>query len=73
MLRSRYPDPPTSLELRAAGSILHDFYNGVERVFERIATAIDQDLPSAPNWHVDLLDRMAYPIPEVRPAVISSD
>ncbi len=73
MLRSRYPDPPTSLELRAAGSILHDFYNGVERIFERIATAIDQDLPSAPNWHVDLLDRMAYPIPEVRPAVISSD
>ena len=73
LLRNRVPDPPTSLELRAAGSILHDYYNGAERLFQRIATAIDQNLPSGPNWHVDLLDRMAYPIPDVRPAVISSD
>ena len=70
-LSQRLIDLPTSVELRAAGSILHDFYNGAERIFERIATAIDSSLPTGPNWHVELLSRMAYPIPGVRPAVIS--
>ncbi len=64
---------PTTLELRAAGSILHDYYNGAERIFERIATTIDAGLPGGPNWHADLLDRRSHPIPEVRPTVISSD
>jgi hypothetical protein len=70
-LRQRLPDPPTTLELRAAGSILHDFYNGAERSFERVATVMDSSLPTGANWHVELLSRMAYPIPGVRPAVIS--
>ena len=70
-LRQRLPDPPTTVELRAAGSILHDFYNGAERLFERIATAIDSSVPTGPNWHDELLSRVAYPIPDVRPAVIS--
>jgi hypothetical protein len=73
LLRTRLPDPPTSIELRAAGSITHDFYSGVERMFRRIATVIDGDLPSGPNWHAELLERMSYPIADLRPAVISSD
>ena len=72
-LRARMPDPPTSVELRAAGSILHDFYSGVERMFQRIATAVDQDLPGGSNWHIELLNRMSYDIPTVRPAVITAD
>src|ERR1700682_2411272 len=71
MLSQRLPDPPTTVELRAAGSILHDFYNGAERLFERVATAIDSNVPAGQNWHVELLSRMPYPIPDVRPAVIS--
>lgn len=72
-LRQQLSSPPTSLELRAAGSILHDFYSGTERLFERVATAIDSSLPTGSNWHVELLDRMSYPIPGVRPSVISDD
>lgn len=47
-----------SVKTRAAGSILHDFYCGVEKIFERIAIYIDGHLPKGEDWHTSLLDRM---------------
>jgi hypothetical protein len=46
---------PSQTEARAAGSILHDFYCGIEKIFRRIAHNVDQDIPSGDNWHADLL------------------
>jgi predicted nucleotidyltransferase len=34
--------PPTRTELRAVASMLHEFYNGVERMFERIAVSLGE-------------------------------
>jgi hypothetical protein len=56
---------------RVVGSILHDFYTGVERIFQKIATELEGDVPKGAAWHKDLLDDMALEIREVRPAVIS--
>jgi hypothetical protein len=64
---------PSFLETRAAGSILHDFYCGVEKIFRRIASRIDGDMPTGEDWHTELLDRMAIPIDGLRPEVISGD
>ena len=64
---------PSFLETRAAGSVLHDFYSGVEKIFRRIASKIDRDVPSGDDWHVDLLMRMAIPINGIRPRVISEE
>jgi hypothetical protein len=50
---------------------LHGFYNGLERLFELIATNIDGSLPEGANWHQVLLEQMAAEIPTKRPAVIS--
>ena len=61
------------MEVRAAGSILHDFYCGVEKMFERVALAIDKDLPKGENWHTELLIQMAKPIEGVRDRIISED
>ena len=58
---------------RARGSILHDFYNGAERVFERIAAELNGGVPNAANWHQQLVANMALAIPELRPAVIDDD
>ena len=65
---------PTTLELRGIGSILHDFYTGIEQIMERIATTFDGELPAGANWHVQLLDRMTSEIvisaprrPQLRP------
>ena len=66
----RFGKEPSSIEIRATGSILHDFYCGVEKIFERIAVEIDGEIPKGENWHLQLLDRMTFEVPEVRPAVI---
>lgn len=67
------PLAPTFLETRAAGSILHDFYTGAEKVFRQIALRIDGDLPAGDDWHIQMLRRMCTEIPEVRPPVISAE
>jgi hypothetical protein len=60
----------TPVRVRAAGSVIHDFYTGVEKIFRRIATRVDQDLPTGEDWHVQLLQRMSVPLEEIRPQVI---
>ena len=56
--------------LRARGSILHDFYGGVERIFVRIAGELNGGVPRAEQWHRELVRNMTLEIPEVRPAVL---
>lgn len=62
--------PPTRTELRAAASMLHEFYNGVERIFERIAVGLGEGVPQGSYWHTDLLAQMAAAREGVRPVVI---
>jgi len=62
-----------SLYLDSVALNLHDFYNGLERIFERIAENIDEIKPEGLNWHQQILKQMAMEIPKVRPAIISQD
>jgi hypothetical protein len=62
--------PPTRVELRAVASLLHEFYNGVERIFERIAVALGEGVPQGGYWHQDLLTQMAAVQTNLRAAVI---
>lgn len=64
--------PSSSLDLRAGGSILQNFYNGTERTFQRIARIVDEHVPSGDHWHRTLLAQMAAPYPDRRPPVISA-
>ncbi|KIH75468.1 hypothetical protein SAMN05660860_03269 [Geoalkalibacter ferrihydriticus] len=52
---------------------LHGFYSGFERIFERISSLIDENIPEGANWHQELLNKMTLEIPGKRPAVISED
>lgn len=52
---------------------LHSFYTALEKIFELIATTIDQEKPQGENWHQELLRQMAVEIELVRPAVISKE
>ena len=61
----------TIVRSRAAGSVIHDFYTGVEKIFRRIAVRVDQDLPTGQDWHVQLLQRMNVPLEGFRPQVIT--
>ena len=61
----------STFELRAFGSILHDFYCGIERIFERIAEELNGGLPEGKEWHRQLLRDMTLELKEIRPSVIS--
>lgn len=70
LLLQRVPAEPTVVEIRAAGSMVHDFYNGVERIFERIAIRLGPGLPTGPGGHTLLLRGMESAVEGIRPAVI---
>jgi len=61
------------IEVRAAGSILHDFYSGIEKIFERVALAVDKNLPEGVDWHKELLFQMTRPLEGIRDKIISED
>ena len=58
------PRAETSFALRARGSILHDFYNGVERIFTFLARELNGGVPQAQQWHQQLLDDMKLAVPQ---------
>jgi len=66
------PEQPSEIEMRGVASYVHDFYNGIERIFERIAVTLDGGLPEGERWHQQLLQQMVEERPGVRPAVIDS-
>ena len=65
-LKKREPD---STEITAIGSILHSFYNGIERIFNLIAKHFDRFMPTSSQWHKELLKVMKTETNK-RPAVI---
>lgn len=62
--------PPTWVELYAMAGMLHEFYNGVERIFERIVVSLGEELPQGAYWHADLLNQVVVSQAGRRPAII---
>ena len=58
--------------LRIVGSILHDYYTALEKIFETVATRIDRSLPRGDTWHKELLEQMTLDVPGLRPPLISA-
>ena len=67
------PSSDDTFTLRARGSMLHDFYSGIERVFVRIAEELNGGVPQGEQWHRQIVTDMSLEIPDVRPAVIEPD
>ena len=55
-LRQTVPDP---IELRAAATTLHAFYNGVERLLIHVSRRFDDSIPKSMSWHRELLNQAA--------------
>lgn len=52
---------------------LHDFYTGMERIFQQIGSVVDGNIPGGHNWHQDLLQQMHWELPDLRPPVLSAE
>lgn len=65
-------DSPNLVELTALASVLHSFYNGVEKILLIIAKSIDNKIPSDLNWHRSLLEQMTEENDQ-RKAVLTHD
>lgn len=70
---SRYQHSLDDYYLDSVALNLHGLYNGLERVFELIATSIDGSKPEGENWHQALLLQMIEDKPPLRPAVLSRE
>jgi predicted nucleotidyltransferase len=64
---------PSSVELRAFGSIIHDFYTACERIFERVAVYLGHGQPTGDNSHITPLRLMELNIEGGRPAVLDHE
>jgi len=66
------PEQVQAYDRGAIGYLLHNFYNGCENIFRRIAAFFENDI-GADSWHADLLRRMRLQIDGYRPAVIDDE
>lgn len=60
---------PDLVEITAMASVLHSFYNGLEKLFEIIAKRIDDRPFLGEQWHKNLLSEMATPTPRRNPVI----
>ena len=70
---ARISNEPNEHQKMAIAGYLHHFYTGVETIHQRIAQALEGDVPSGRQWHRELLTDMAIELPDVRPRVISNE
>ncbi|HIE25798.1 TPA: hypothetical protein EYP66_00755 [Candidatus Poribacteria bacterium] len=61
---------PSQERMIVFGKHVHDFYEGVERIFERIEKWTEVPLPIGESWHTFLLQQMEHEVQNRRPAVI---
>jgi hypothetical protein len=69
---TRSSETDQDLFVDSAALNLHDFYTGLERLFQHIATSIDGSMSEGREWHRDLLNQMSLELPQVRPQVLSA-
>lgn len=61
------------LPLQIIGSILHDYYTAIEKIFRIIARDIDCSVPTGEQRHKELLDQMTLEVPGLRPALLDNE
>jgi hypothetical protein len=60
-------------ELIVLGVNLHAYYTAFETLLERVARLLDEEGPSCPACHRDLLLQMKIELPGLRPAVVAPE
>jgi hypothetical protein len=59
-------------DLMLVAANLHGYYTALETLCERVARQLDDNVPTGPTWHVDLLSQMQIEVPGLRPRVLAA-
>jgi hypothetical protein len=73
MQAAQHSAEDSDLFIDAAALNLHDFFAGLERIFQQITTHVDGNIPSGQGWHRQLLIQMQTDLPNLRPPVLSNE
>ena len=57
-------------ELMLVAINLHGYYTAFETLCERVARQLDENVPTGPTWHAELLAQMQVEVPGLRPRVV---
>ncbi len=49
---------------------LHGYYTALEAIFERVAKLLDEEMPTGPYWHLELIEQMRTAVPGLRPEIL---
>lgn len=71
-LRSKTDSDDFSAYVESLSLNLHSFYEGIETIFDKVLEFTGEEKPSGHEWHLELIERMALPIGQLRPEVISA-
>jgi hypothetical protein len=71
VIAAKRHSPDQDLYLDAAALNLHDFYTGLERIFQQVGATIDGNIPAGSDWHRKLLQQMQHELADLRPPVLS--
>jgi hypothetical protein len=71
LLRHGADEPPETVVVRGVGGMLHDFYTGLEKLFQAVSPDLNGRLPEGDRWHRDLLHSMSLDLPGIRPPLLS--
>lgn len=66
-------DPDNLQQLESVGYQLHNLYTAAEDLLQVVAAHFENHIADTARWHSALLQRMARPIPGVRPPLLSPE
>lgn len=68
----RKKTPETGEDAVYIGYMLHNLYCALEDLFKRVADTFENNVDDLSRYHRDLLRRMSFDVPGVRPRLLSS-
>jgi hypothetical protein len=72
-LQAHTPTEPEFIGVYTGGKLLHDFYQGIERIFERVVVWLEGGMPQGADWYRRLWRHLQEEVPGVRPPLLDKD
>ncbi|MBO0348197.1 hypothetical protein J0895_03575 [Phormidium pseudopriestleyi FRX01] len=73
VIRSKRLQPDDEIVLESIAYQIHNLYSATEELMKIVTTYFENNINESNQWHSLLLQRMKMDIPEIRPALLSTE